>query len=208
MKLRDGVPILENREIDYHLTKGCIITFKENQEKTAYEIICSTGLRKLYFWKTITANGKKANILFGANPDEGSNMIEDAHERVCFDGKNDPLFREALELIERNLESDHGWKMESFFELQMNYRLLWSAIDRYSSLKYNKSQSDNLKKFANQKAFRKGIEKYACRRHRPVYSTDDLKIHRFDADDPIGTIFYYYTFRCNVVHRGKAMTDD
>ena len=33
-------------------------------------------------------------------------------------------------------------------------------------------------------------------------------MHEFDADDPYETLKYYYTFRCNVVHRGKAMIGD
>lgn len=124
--------------------------------------------------------------------------------------KNDPFFNEVIGLIERNLNEDKDyWKVESFFELQMNYMLLWSAIDRFSSLKYNKRfQKWNNERFAKEKAFREGIMRYGERHHRPVFSTDDVKMHEFDADDPYETLKYYYTFRCNVVHRGKAMIED
>ena len=76
--------------------------------------------------------------------------------------KNDPFFNEVIGLIERNLNEDKDyWKVESFFELQMNYMLLWSAIDRFSSLKYNKRfQKWNNERFAKEKAFREGIMRY------------------------------------------------
>ena len=218
MKHRDGVPILINRESDYLRTKGVIITFRKGQEKESYKIICNTLLRNLYEWKTIEINGQEVNVLFGVNPNNGSSAIENPKEKVNFDGKNDPLFNEAIDLIKQNLKlnkrpntnlkSKETENIEMFFNLQMNYMLLWSAIDRFCSLKYNRNQTQNIKKFANQKAFKDSIKKFENKEHRPVYSTDHLKMHKFNANDPDETMFYYYTFRCNVVHRGKATIGD
>ena len=210
MMIRDGVPILIDRKSDYHQTKGSLITFKEGRKEKAYGYISETILRKLYEWKTIEIDGNPINILFGVDPRNGSNYIEDPHERVSFNGKNDPFFHEAVDMIERNLNSiEFSWDIENFFELQMNYMLLWSAIDRFSSLKYNEqTKGKNYKRFSKEKAFKHGIKKYRDKRHLPVYSTDTLQLHEFNADNPYETIFYYYTFRCNVVHRGKAMTGD
>ena len=99
--------------------------------------------------------------------------------------------------------------IENFYELQMNYMLLWSAIDRYSNLKYNKRKDSwNHERLAKEKAFKKGIMKFKDENHRPVYSTKDLIMHEFNEDEPEDTLEYYYTLRCNVVHRGKAMTGD
>ena len=210
MKHRDGVPILIDKQSDYSHTNGSIITFKKGQKKQSYQIICNTLLKNLYKWKTIEINRKEVNILFGVDPKNGSDSIEDPDERVNFDGKNDPLFKEALKLIEKNLNTDKNThKIKSFFELQMNYMLLWSAIDRFSSLKYNKrKKSWNNEKFAKENAFKEGIKKYKENYHKPVYSTEDLVVHEFDAEDHIETIKYYYTLRCNVVHRGKATVGD
>ena len=207
MKLRDGVPILINEKSKHYQTNGFLITFKKGNEKQAYETISETLLRRLYKWDTIEIDGKKVNVLFGVKPNKGSNYIEDPNERINFDGKNDPLFSEAIELIEDNLKSEKDrWKLKSFFELQMNYMLLWSAIDRYTSLKYNQTvQNENYKRFANEKTFKQGIKKFEDKRHIPVFSTDDLKIHKFNADNPKNTFYYYYTFRCN---RGKTMIGD
>ena len=210
MKHRDGVPILINEENDRFHTQGSVITFKKGHEEKAYDIICNTLLRKLYKWKILKINGKEVNVVFGANPRDGSDHIEDPRERVNFNGKRDPLFTEALDLIEKNLNSHkHLSDVERFFDLQMNYMLLWSAIERYTSLKYNKRLKKwNNKKFAKEMAFKEGIRKYKDKQHTPVYSTEDLKIHKFNADDPYETLRYYYTLRCNVVHRGKATYND
>lgn len=210
MKLRDGVPILTNLEKDYFLTKGTVISFKKGHEREAYDIISKTELRKLYEWKTIRINETEVNILFGVKPSRGSNIIEDNKGRISFDGKNDPLFTTAIQLVEKNLNSDkHLRREERFFELQMNYMLLWSAIDRYSSIKYNEpSKGKNNDKFAKEKAFEECIMKFKDKTHVPVYSTEDIKIYKFDADNPARTIRYYYTFRCNVVHRGKSLFND
>lgn len=209
MKTRDGVPIMIDNENEHFLTKGSLITFKENHKEKAYALISKTMLKSLYEWKTIKIDENEVNILFGVDPDYGSYIIEDKEERVNFDGKNDPLFKDAIKLIERNLNSDKTRTEESFFELQMNYMLLWSAIERYSSIKYNKKKKSwNNEQFAKEKEFKKGIKKFKDEYHQPVYSTEDLIIHEFDESDPYGTLLYYYTFRCNVVHRGKAVKSD
>lgn len=197
MKTRDGVPILIDKEWDNYLTIGSIITFKEGKEKTAYDIICKTMLNSLFKWKTIEINGKDINVLFGVNPENGSYYIEDKEERINYNGKKDPLFSEAIRLIEKNLKSNEfSWVEENFFELQMNYMLLWSAIDRYTSIKYNKrNQSWNNEKFAKEKVFKEGINKFKDKYHQPVYSTDDLKMHEFNVENPYETLKYYYTLR-------------
>ena len=208
MKLRDGVPILIDHEKESFQTKGFIITFNDNEK--AYNIISNTLSKKLYKWKKIKIGKKEVNILFAVNPYKGSNNIEDKDEKHDFNGKNDPFFKEAISLVEKNLKSiEPSWNMEDFFKVQMNYMLLWSAIDRYSSLKYNQnSKNMNNKKFAEEKAFKKCIRKYKKDKHIPVYSAEDLKMYEFKVNDPVKTLKYYYTIRCNVVHRGKSMLGD
>ena len=210
MRHRDGVPILIDKENNQHYTEGVIINFRKGREEIAYKIISNTLLKELYEWKTIKINGDDVNILFGANPYNGSDYIEEPEKRVKFDGKKDPFFKDAIELIEKNLNSrEFSRDAESFFELQMNYMLLWSAIDRYSSLKYNKrKQKWNRERFAKEKAFKNGINKFKDRYHRPVYSTNDLTMHEFNEKDSKETINYYYTLRCNIVHRGKSIGYD
>ena len=74
----------------------------------------------------------------------------------------------------------------------MNYMLLWSEIERFYSLNLIiEKQKGNNERFAKKKAFKEGIKKYEKTYHTPVYSTDDLKIHEFNANDPVETLYYY-----------------
>lgn len=211
MLIRDGVPIL-SKELNHSNTYGYIIYFKEEYKEKAYRIISNTESDALYEWDTEEIDNKQVNVLFGVNPRLGSSAPEGNFERVNFDGKNDPFFKEAIELIEENLKlisSDH-LDVKEFFELQMNYMLLWSAIDRYTSLKYNEnSKGKNNRKFANEKAFKKGLKNHVkSKSRRKVYSAEDIEMYELDTEDPEESLKYYYTIRCNVVHRGKAIIED
>ena len=210
MLIRDGVPIITKEIDNYSKTNGYIIYFKEEDKEKAYKTISNTKSSALYEWDTIDLDNTQVNVLFGVNPILGSSVPE--YDDGNFNGKNDPFFKEAIELIEENLKSissDH-LDVKEFFELQMNYMLLWSAIDRYTSLKYNEeSKGKNNRKFANEKAFQEGLKKYVNpKSRRKVYSADGIKMYKLDAENPEGSLKYYYTIRCNVVHRGKAIIHD
>lgn len=201
---RDGVPILTNRQ---GKTQGYIYYFKDNE--MAYNIICESFSNKLYKWRTVEIDGEEVNVLFGVKPNKGSEYIESDRDRVSFDGRRDPLFKEGLELIRENLEAEpYSWE-KGFFKLQMNYMLLWSAIDRFSRLRYNKEKEhENRMEMANEKIFRDGLKKYADKGHRSVFNTEQLFPNKFDIDNPRHCINYYYTLRCNIVHRGKSSMRD
>ena len=207
MRQRDGVPILLREKNKGH-TRGCLYDF--NDGENAYNIICQTMSPALYQWGTIDVEGEKANVLFGLKPDSGSDSIEDACDRECFDGRNDPIFKEGIQLIRKNLdEEDFDWE-EGFFKLQMNYMLLWSAIDRYCKLKYNMgSEHENRLELAKEGNFIDALRKIEdTRAYRPIFSTDDLIRRSFDVSNPKYCINYYYTLRCNIVHRGKTSIRD
>lgn len=204
---RDGVPILTNNQRDYIKTKGYIYYFKDNDR--AYNIICESFSNKLYRWGTIEIDGEEVNVLFGFKPIHGSEHIESDIDRESFDGRRDPLFKEGLELIRENLESEHYSWEKGFFKLQMNYMLLWSAIDRFSRLRYNKEKEhENRIEMSKEKVFRDALEKYANNEHRSVFNTEQLFENKFDMDNPKHCINYYYTLRCNIVHRGKSSMRD
>lgn len=205
---RDGVPILinENEEREYWKTRGYILNFNDN--KKAYKIISKTISKNLYEWGTIKIENQEVNVLFGKDPDNGSNPIESS-DRTNFDGANDPLFKEGIELIKKNLKSNHYDMEEGFFDLQMNYMLLWSAIDRYCKLKYNQeSEHCNRIKLSKDKIFQDALEEYAIEKKRILYNTDTLEERRFNKKNPLFCLNYYYTLRCNIVHRGKTCYDD
>ena len=185
MKQRDGVPILLDNENERYKTKGCLYDFSDGEK--AYKIICQTMSPALYKWGTIDVEGKKANVLFGLNPNSGSDYIEDACDRECFDGSNDPIFKEGIKLIKDNLKSEDFSMEEGFFKLQMNNRL-------------------ELAKEANFIDALRKIDETG--EYRPIFSTDDLMRRSFDVSNPKYCINYYYTLRCNIVHRGKTSIRD
>ena len=208
MKHRDGVPILLMKENERYTTKGCLFYFNDSEK--AYKIICQTISPTLYRWGTIDIDGEKANVLFGLKPNSGSNYIEDDRDRECFDGRNDPLFKEGIQLIKDNLDSENFSWESGFFKLQMNYMLLWSAIDRYCKLKYNKkSEHDNRLELAKEEIFKESLRNISeTGEYRTIFSTDDLSKRSFDVKNPTYCINYYYTLRCNIVHRGKTSVND
>lgn len=201
---RDGVPILTNRQGN---TQGYIYYFKDNER--AYDIICESFSNKLYRWRTIEIDEEEVNVLFGVKARQGSEPIENYNDQVNFDGRRDPLFKEGLELIRENLEGEYYSWEKGFFKLQMNYMLLWSAIDRYCRLRYNKEKEhENRIEMSKENVFRDALEKYANREHRLVFNTEQLFPNKFDIDNPRRCINYYYTLRCNIVHRGKSSMRD
>ncbi|MCQ2737596.1 MAG: hypothetical protein MJ224_03220 [archaeon] len=204
---RDGIPILLNNDRRYGETMGYILSFNNN--KKAYEQICQTISNKLYEWGTIEIENKTVNVLFGKDPEKGSNEIENYIDSINFDGKNDPLFNEGIQVIKKNLKSTDFFMEEGFFELQMNYMLLWSAIDRYCKLRYNQeSEHKNRIKLSEEKIFREALNKYAKNKRRAIYNTDTLERRTFTIKNPKFCINYYYTLRCNIVHRGKTSIGD
>ena len=164
----------------------------------------------LYKWGTIDIGTEKVNVLFGRKPSNGSNYIEDADDRKCCCGKNDPLFKEGIQLVKENLESGIFREEKGFFNLQMNYMLLWSAIDRYCKLRYyRKKEHESREELSKEKVFREALNIYAGGKHyRPIYNTDNLFKNVFDLSNPKYCINYYYTLRCNIVHRGKSRFRD
>lgn len=208
MKHRDGVPILFSKANKFDETCGYVFHFSDNEE--AYKIITQTISGNLYKWGTIDLGQEKVNVLFGKNPSAGSNDIESPSDRKSYTGRNDPLFREGLQLVKDNLKSGgFSWE-KGFFNLQMNYMLLWSAIDRYCKLRYNQEKEhENRIELSNEKVFKEALDKYAGGKHyRTLYTTDDLSKREFDLDNPKYCINYYYTLRCNIVHRGKTSMSD
>lgn len=237
MYIRDGVPIIENKESSL-TTKGYVIYFNKEDYNDAYKIISQTQSFKLYEWNTICAGKEECNVLIGKDFLKGSHKSVDDGERYIneFDGKNDPYFKNLIHFLRCEMKYENpsdksrcgsddcnccsmncrfyseGCKLYSrnheFYKLQMHYMLLWSGIDRYCSLKYGPylDQWELRSKLANDVVFNESLQECwnqnKINSKRDVYSTFLLprKLNR----NPWFAINYYYTIRCNVVHRGKA----
>lgn len=238
MYIRDGVPLIKNMESS-DITRGYVIYFNKEDCKKAYGIISETEPLQLYEWGTISVGDEECNVLFGKDFDKGSHRSVDDNERYVddFDGQNDPYFKDLIHFLRCEMKHDNssdrsrcnsddcnccssdcrfysnGCEFYSlnheFYKLQMHYMLLWSAIDRYCSLKYGAylDQWELRSKLANDEVFRNSFQKCWDQKkiktkRRNVYST--LLLKRKFNKNPWFAINYYYTIRCNVVHRGKA----
>lgn len=202
MLMRDGVPLIIPQG-SHKKTIGNLIYFYDEDCEKAYEIISKTHYEKLYKWEEIDVGQDKANVLMGVNPEMGSYHIDGNVGH--YDGRNDPYFKEAIKVVENELNDKDKKESDSnnFFKLQMSYLLLWTAIERYCSLKYNcKEIIDKRRQLSKEDAFKKSL-KENVKDKRTIYSADKLREYTLNPNEPFYCINYYYTVRCNVTHRGK-----
>ena len=205
--MRDGVPLITPPKGKSHNnTAGYLIYFNDEEcANKAYDIISKTHYEKLYKWEQIKVGENKSNALMGINPEMGSYTNGSVGN---YNGQEDPYFKEAIEVVENELnDEDKRWdNINDFFKLQMSYLLLWTVIERYCSLKYNKTTS-KINQLSKEDTFKKSLKKHITSK-RTVYSAEDLRNYTLDCEEPYDSIHYYYTIRCNVAHRGKALHND
>lgn len=209
---RDGLPLLCEKD---GLTLGALLTFKPSLEVAAYTHISMVESDKLYRWEqrdvTKLKRCQHVNVLYGRRPDKGSHK----HESSVWDGRNEPLFTDALTLAEEMLDQNriqgrHPEDMKPLLRLQMAYTLLWSGIERFTAFKYGTSLKPNqrLERFASNVTLAESLK--ACvQEEREVFRSDDPKdSEKLRKEDPKASLDYYYQVRCNIVHRGKASYDE
>ena len=204
MRYRDGLALIVNEENKTFKTSGHLIEFSNPEE--AYKIIGESQYETLYRWKQIQVNGEPANALVGKKENRGSFKNRDYNPSI-YDYRQDHFFNEALELIEdiiNEFEGKNIMNMKDFFRFQMNYMLLWSIIERFSTLSYGFPQksSDNFR-IAEEKSFINKLENNT--RKDKIYSSDFLLKKKLNPNKYWKSIRYYYTIRCNVVHKGKSV---
>ena len=236
MKMRDGVPLIENEE-SQRITRGYVIYFNKEDREDAYKIISETHPFQLYEWDTISVDGIICNVLIGKDMEKGCHPSLDDNDRYVddYDGRNDPYFEKLIHFLRCEMKHENRSEIyrcsscdcscgpdvckfysedcrfysesHEFYKLQMQYMLLWSGIDRYCSLKYGAylDQWELRSKLADDDVFNDSLQdcwdKKKIRRKRNVYTT--LLVERKLNRKPWYAINFYYTIRCNVVHRGK-----
>lgn len=136
-----------------------------------------------------------------------------------YDSAKDPMIIEVISTIWANIIPilEQSVNISNFLNLQMNYMLLWSAIDRYGVLRHGKTndkgrniQFENLKCLADEGFFKEAISKYAdVHGKKPsVFSSEDFRSFQLDNTKSLCSMRYYYSIRCNIVHMGKSRIDD
>lgn len=107
-----------------------------------------------------------------------------------------------------NLKNYDDNNSKRYLRLQRNYLLLWTAIERFTSLKYGENPTENNRLLAEDEIFIDSLKLFVKKENnedkkRKVFSSKDLRLHYLEPDDAEKAIVYYYTMRSNVVHRGK-----
>ena len=206
LRLRDGLPIIDpdgSGEVE-----GMILEFKDSVNAgMAYDRICGLEPGNHYRWDIAQSTHGPVNVLYGKSPKKGSTECEEE-----WDGKSDPLFSVALDVIEKTLNENRQfeWDLQPMFRLEMAYLLLWSSIERYLSLRYHLG-SEVSKKIANlaqESAFRDALTKHVAREDLVFRADEPGCRYKLDPNDPKASVNYYYQIRSNISHRGKAVTND
>jgi hypothetical protein len=207
--IRDGLPILDpngNKTVD-----GSLLHFRDGDAPAAYEQIVGLEPDKHYRWGTARINGESANMLLGISPDQGSVSLEETDEHE-WDGWNDPLFTTALDVVQDTIRSNTVAErdMKPLFGLQMAYLLLWSAIERYLSLRYNLSDRvmGKVKKLSMEPAFLIAVKTHVKRKHSIYRADRPAEKGILDPKSPELAASYYYQVRSNITHRGKGVFRD
>lgn len=209
LKERDGIPLLVNDPTSKNLIKGVILSFSFENKIEAYKQIIEIEPDEVYVWKELTTeSGIVANTFVGKRATRGSSDLEHIDQ---WDGRTDPFFTTAIEeihdIIEKNVHFDH--ECRSLFRLQMAYSLLWSAIERYVSLKYSLAADPMQKivKIADEVTFKESLKRNVTEK-REIYNSKNFDKEILDSEFPVKSIKYYYQVRSNSLHRGKAMFRD
>jgi hypothetical protein len=208
LRIRDGLPIadLDGASTSQHVA-GHLLHFRADSGHEAYSRIAQLEPDKQYRWTEVRAADVSANALVGRSPKKGSVLAEEE-----WDGERDPLFTSALEVVEETLHTNRefAWDLKPLFRLQMAYLLLWSAIERYVSLRYHLGErvTEKVNHLASENVFAEALaeahppRREVFRSHEP----DDKAV--LDWENPKKALDYYYQVRSNITHRGKAVPQD
>jgi hypothetical protein len=204
--IRDGLPIINQNE-DGEVV-GSLLHFKDGSAPEAYERIARLEPDKQYSWHETTINATSANILRGRSPNKGSAPFEGK----AWDGWDDPLFTAALDVVQETIEANAGFKpnLRPMFRLQMAYLLLWSAIERYLSLRYHLGVrvTEKVNNLAAEQAFTVALRAEVSDKRRIARADRPQDNVVLDPADPESAVLYYYQIRSNITHRGKGSIRD
>lgn len=210
---RDGLLILA-ADGDGELP-GYVLRFEPSAAEAAYRAVDDLEPRHLYRWTSgnavIDGESIEVNMLVAATPTRGSHRLD-----YDWSSRTDPLFTEALEEIDLILEpwkrpSSGSDEIRAFFRYQMAYLLLWSAIERYTSLRwgFGGGPSERVRNLERDPVFARALREHA-EPGRTVYRADNPGASpvRLDPTNPRRAIDFYYQVRSNITHRGKAAHDE
>jgi hypothetical protein len=203
--LRDGLTLY--KDSNEMKVNGYLISFDKSKQEEAYSFIDSLEPKKLFRWEMKCVDGLYFNILYGVKPNKGSDDIREANWNSMWE---DPFFTAGIEVLREFKVEPFEWSLKPLFKLQMKYMLLWTILERFTFLRYSigGGPSERNSKLSNNQYFKEALGLY-LKKERIIFnaSDPDEKITLTNSD-PKSAIKYYYQVRCNITHRGKAVTRD
>jgi hypothetical protein len=200
--------------------RGFVVVFRERDCSAAYETIRQFEPGAVYSWKQVTLVSPpvRANILLGKKLHRGRPQdLDDG----SWSYRQDPVFAHGLNVVEAVAVQWGGQPFESappdyfdwtrFFQLQMAYLLLWSAVERYSAFAFGPALSpqDRIEALGNDPGFISALHRHGSDTAQEVSdSRDPGQRSRLDLARPGNAAKYFYQVRSNLSHRGKGTWSD
>ena len=213
--IRDGLPLLDPAGTE--IVTGDLLFFEPKTAGRAYHRIVQLEPDRQYEWATLdvqTSEGSvTANGLLGLRLENGCSSSD-----CPFKGSADPLFKEAFALVddalqqysERQSPTEPNPDFKNLLGLQMAYMLLWTSIERYTTLRYGLGEDvmAKIRQLATDEFFKSKLREVVSRRDKLFPTNDPSSPKKLNRDNVKGSLDYYYQVRCNITHRGKAAFDD
>ena len=224
--VRDGLPIIDLNSDGTVVGYG--LQFRGENCADAYNTISnfvSIGEKCLYEWDVLTISDNDGNVINTLNVITWRNPPKTSIEIDIkgWTAKSDPMFTSAMSIIKKKID-DYApskfvykpFEWNRFYELQMAYLLLWTAIERYCSFAYGPllSTSEKRHELAQSVSFQDALKKVVRKNYhshsvRVIHDSQNPDFWRkLNAANPIYSLGYYYLARCNLAHRGKSEWDD
>lgn len=138
-----------------------------------------------------------------------------------YDWKYDPVYKNALIFIDSCfgylnskliIIEDHNSTSHEvallFVEVQSLYMVLWVALDRFITFRYDsKTKKENILKLSDEQFFKDSLIERVRTSHT-VTSAQNLKQITLDPYAPSCAALYYYQLRNNVIHSGKINVNE
>lgn len=215
LRIRDGLLLVTDGSSS---VEGSLVRFLPGKADKGYEAIDKLEPHDLYGWRQDQAfsepdgSREPANVLYGKSPKQGSYPFDETVRK--WRSRDDPLFTTALDVVADVAKASTGDEERDFFHSLMAYLLLWSAIERFATLRYRigrLKQGDAVLQrvlcVAGELSFISALKQSVPpeRKCSKVHDTRNPSCKEvLDVNRPEKAMKYYYQVRSNIVHRGKS----
>lgn len=219
LRYRDGLPLLDDQSTGGRV-RGELLWL--DAEGEAYSRVGDFEPRRHYRWVTrqVLVDDEvevAANVLAGRSPRKGSTREDfeswtSAEDPVLTSGVcvvTDLGFELALDEVPAMPgTSPELWSR--FFRMSAAYLLLWSAVERFTSLAFGPTLDpmERVRLLDEMQSFRAAVLRLEVRPGQRVVDSRDPRSDYRIRDDGSGAAQFWYAIRSNLSHRGKSAFQD